>query len=140
MVAAPFAAILSDRLGRRRAMFIGAIVIILGAVIVSTSSTVAQFVVGRFVLGMGIQVMTVAAPAYAVEISPPHWRGRCTGALQDSPSQSLFNLINPLQQAFTTRAGLAGRSLQPLSLLDAMPSTIITSGGSRSSSNVSLVL
>ncbi|KAI0163814.1 general substrate transporter [Pestalotiopsis sp. NC0098] len=79
MVAAPFAAILSDRLGRRRAMFIGAIVIILGAVIVSTSSTVAQFVVGRFVLGMGIQVMTVAAPAYAVEISPPHWRGRCTG-------------------------------------------------------------
>ncbi|ETS72989.1 hypothetical protein PFICI_15381 [Pestalotiopsis fici W106-1] len=79
MVAAPFAAILSDRFGRRRAMFCGAIVIIVGAVIVATSSTVAQFVVGRFVLGMGIQVMTVAAPAYAVEISPPHWRGRCTG-------------------------------------------------------------
>ncbi|KAF2998367.1 hypothetical protein E8E14_005582 [Neopestalotiopsis sp. 37M] len=79
MVAAPFAAILSDRFGRRKAMFLGAIVIIVGAVIVATSSTVAQFVVGRFVLGMGIQVMTVAAPAYAVEISPPHWRGRCTG-------------------------------------------------------------
>jgi MFS family permease len=82
MVAAPFAAILSDRFGRRKAMFLGAIVIIVGAVIVATSSTVAQFVVGRFVLGMGIQVMTVAAPAYAVEISPPHWRGRCTGMFQ----------------------------------------------------------
>lgn len=79
MVAAPFAAILSDRFGRRKAMFLGAIVIIVGAIIVSTSSHVAQFVVGRFILGMGIQVMTVAAPAYAVEISPPHWRGRCTG-------------------------------------------------------------
>ncbi|KAI1840534.1 hypothetical protein JX266_013263 [Neoarthrinium moseri] len=79
MVAAPFAAVFSDRFGRRRAMFGGANIIIIGAIIVSTSSTIAQFVVGRFVLGMGVQVMTVAAPAYAVEISPPHWRGRCTG-------------------------------------------------------------
>jgi MFS family permease len=79
MVAAPFAAILSDKFGRRKAMFTGAIVIIVGAVVVSTSSTVAQFVVGRLILGMGIQVMTVAAPAYAVEVSPPQWRGRCTG-------------------------------------------------------------
>ena len=23
--------------------------------------------------------MTVAAPAYSIEIAPPHWRGRCTG-------------------------------------------------------------
>ena len=28
---------------------------------------------------MGIAVMTVAAPAYAIEVAPPHWRGRCTG-------------------------------------------------------------
>ena len=79
MIASPFAAILSDRYGRLKAMFIGGWVIIVGMIIVSTGSTVAQFVVGRFVLGMGIAVMTVAAPAYAVEIAPPHWRGRCTG-------------------------------------------------------------
>ncbi|KAM0806511.1 putative Lactose permease [Seiridium cardinale] len=79
MIAAPVAAIISEKFRRRKAMFSGAIVIIVGAIIVSTSNTLAQFVVGRFVLGMGIQVMTVAAPAYAVEISPPHWRGRCTG-------------------------------------------------------------
>ncbi|EPE10840.1 mfs lactose transporter [Ophiostoma piceae UAMH 11346] len=79
MCASPFAAILSDRYGRRKAMFVGGWTIIVGMVIVSTASTVAQFIVGRFVLGMGIAVMTVAAPAYAVEISPPHWRGRCTG-------------------------------------------------------------
>lgn len=79
MCAAPFAAILSDRFGRRKAMFAGAWVIVVGVIIISTSSHIAQFVVGRFVLGVGIAVMTVAAPAYAVEISPPHWRGRCTG-------------------------------------------------------------
>ncbi|KAI2609894.1 general substrate transporter [Hypoxylon fragiforme] len=79
MVGAPFAAILSDKFGRRKAMFWGAVIIIIGMIIVSTSFTVAQFVVGRFVLGFGISVMSVAAPAYTVEISPPHWRGRATG-------------------------------------------------------------
>ncbi|KAI1387594.1 general substrate transporter [Hypoxylon trugodes] len=79
MVGSPFAAILSDRYGRRAGMFVGAIVIIIGMIIASTAFTIAQFVVGRFVLGLGISIMTVAAPAYAVEISPPHWRGRATG-------------------------------------------------------------
>jgi MFS family permease len=41
--------------------------------------TLAQFVVGRFILGVGIQIMVVSAPAYAVEIAPPHWRGRAVG-------------------------------------------------------------
>ena len=60
-------------------MFCGAWVIILGSVIAASSNKMAQLVVGRFILGAGIQIMTVAAPAYAVEISPPHWRGRCVG-------------------------------------------------------------
>jgi MFS family permease len=65
-------------------MFSGAWVIILGAIIASTSSKLAQLIIGRFVLGIGIQMMTVAAPAYAIEISPPHWRGRCVGKASDS--------------------------------------------------------
>jgi len=60
-------------------MFIGAWVIIIGSIVVSTAETLAQFVVGRFLLGVGIQIMVVSAPAYAVEISPPHWRGRAVG-------------------------------------------------------------
>ena len=79
MVGAPFAAIIADKFGRRKSMFAGAIVIILGMIIISTTHSYAQLVVGRFVLGMGISIMTVAAPAYAVEVAPPHWRGRCTG-------------------------------------------------------------
>lgn len=60
-------------------MFIGAWVIIVGAIIACTSSTIAQLTVARFILGSGISIMTVAAPAYAIEIAPAHWRGRCTG-------------------------------------------------------------
>lgn len=47
--------------------------------------TLPQFVVGRFVLGLGIQVMIVSAPAYAVEIAPPHWRGRAVGTHLEIP-------------------------------------------------------
>lgn len=79
MVGAPFAAILSDRYGRRKAMFCGGIVIIAGMVIATAAKGIPEFVVARFVLGVGISIMTVAAPAYSIEIAPPHWRGRCTG-------------------------------------------------------------
>ncbi|KAH6854040.1 general substrate transporter [Chaetomium sp. MPI-CAGE-AT-0009] len=79
MVGAPFAATLSDKFGRRKSMFAGGVIINIGMIIISTSSHLPQIVVGRFILGLGIAVMTVAAPAYALEISPPHWRGRCTG-------------------------------------------------------------
>ncbi|KAI1809373.1 lactose permease [Poronia punctata] len=79
IVGAPFAAIVSDKFGRRKTMFVGGLIIIIGTVIISSSSTIPQFVVGRFVLGVGIATMTVSAPAYAMEISPPHWRGRAVG-------------------------------------------------------------
>ena len=79
IVATPFSAVLSDKLGRRKCMFVGAWVIIVGSIIIASGMTLAQFVVGRFVLGVGIQIMVVSAPAYAVEIAPPHWRGRAVG-------------------------------------------------------------
>jgi hypothetical protein len=60
-------------------MFVGAWIIIIGSIIIASGLTLAQFVVGRFILGVGIQVMVVSAPAYAVEIAPPHWRGRAVG-------------------------------------------------------------
>ena len=79
MVATPVSAVLSDKLGRRKTMFTGAWVIIIGSIVIATSHSLAQFVVGRFILGLGIQFMVVSAPAYAVEIAPPHWRGRAVG-------------------------------------------------------------
>lgn len=79
MCGAPFAAVLSDRYGRRKGMFAGAVVIILGMVVCVSGKTVGQLVAGRFILGFGIAIMTVAAPAYSMEIAPPQWRGRCTG-------------------------------------------------------------
>jgi MFS family permease len=87
IVTSPVGAIISDKYGRKIGMFSGAWVIILGAIIASTANHMAQLVIGRFILGIGIQMMTVAAPAYAIEIAPPHWRGRCAGKIfQSLPS------------------------------------------------------
>lgn len=60
-------------------MVFGCVGIIIGSIIAASSFSLAQVVVGRLILGSGIQFMTVAAPAYSMEIAPPQWRGRCTG-------------------------------------------------------------
>jgi len=79
MVGAPFAAVLADRYGRRKGMFGGAVVILIGMAVAASSKSIPQLVVGRLILGIGIAIATVAAPAYSIEVAPPHWRGRCTG-------------------------------------------------------------
>ncbi|KAL4954469.1 general substrate transporter [Aspergillus filifer] len=79
MVATPISAVISDNFGRRKCMFCGGWIIVIGSIIIATANTLAHFIVGRFILGFGIQVMVVSAPAYAVEIAPPHWRGRAVG-------------------------------------------------------------
>jgi MFS family permease len=60
-------------------MFAGGVVIVVGMAIVASARNINQLVGGRFVLGWGISIMTVAAPSYCVEIAPPHWRGKFVG-------------------------------------------------------------
>lgn len=57
----------------------GAIIIMVGAVVVTAAKSDAYLLAGRFVLGLGIALGTSAAPTYAIELAPPHWRGRITG-------------------------------------------------------------
>jgi MFS family permease len=89
---------ITDKLGRRAGMFIGAIGICLGeslpelkqspqyskkhftgSAVISSASDKGQFIAGRFLLGFGVSILTCAAPSYIVEVSPPQWRGRLTG-------------------------------------------------------------
>jgi len=71
---------LADRLGRRGGMFIGGIGIIVGMLVIVTAEAKPQFLAGRFLLGFFVVIMATAAPSYCVEVCPPHWRGRMTGA------------------------------------------------------------
>ena len=60
-------------------MFVGAIIILIGMALTASASSVAQLTIGRLVLGSGVGFANVAAAAYSMEISPPHWRGRANG-------------------------------------------------------------
>lgn len=64
-------------------MFSGSVCVIVGMLIAATASVIGQFTVGRLVLGAGVTIMSVGAPAYVMEIAPPQWRGRCTGMWPD---------------------------------------------------------
>ncbi|KDQ17763.1 hypothetical protein BOTBODRAFT_582547 [Botryobasidium botryosum FD-172 SS1] len=74
-----FAGPLTDKLGRRGGMFVGAFTICIGTAVIASSNVRGQFIAGRFILGFGVSILTTAAPSYCVEICPPQWRGRMTG-------------------------------------------------------------
>ncbi|KAE8415098.1 general substrate transporter [Aspergillus pseudocaelatus] len=71
VVAAPAA----DTFGRRFGMFTGSLIIIVGTILEASAPKVAQFIGGRFLIGMGISISNTSAPIYLVEIALPQWRG-----------------------------------------------------------------
>lgn len=66
---------LGDKLGRRPVIWIGTIIMIIGAIIQCTSFGLAQLIVGRIVTGVGNGMHTATIPVWQSECSPPHKRG-----------------------------------------------------------------
>ncbi|KAF5335338.1 hypothetical protein D9611_011733 [Ephemerocybe angulata] len=64
-----------DILGRRKTLFIGAIVFTLGGTVQTFSVGFWTMVVGRFVSGCGVGLLSSIVPIYQSEISPPSHRG-----------------------------------------------------------------
>ncbi|SPO00360.1 related to lactose permease [Cephalotrichum gorgonifer] len=73
------AAILIDGLGRRSGMFCGSCCIIVGSIVQATSHTLAAFIAGRFIVGLGVPMCTTGAITYIVEMAYPTWRGLAGG-------------------------------------------------------------
>ncbi|KAF6826849.1 lactose permease [Colletotrichum plurivorum] len=68
-----------DRWGRRTCMFSGANAIILGSVLQASSYQLPQFIVGRFIVGVGTPMCATSAPVFLVEMAYPTWRGLAGG-------------------------------------------------------------
>ena len=73
-----FAGPLSDRWGRKWGMFIGAWIVVVGVIIMTTANGAGPYMAGRFLGGLGVAVARSAAPAFVTELSPPQWRGPVT--------------------------------------------------------------
>ncbi|PWN26699.1 putative ITR2-myo-inositol transporter [Jaminaea rosea] len=67
---------LSDRLGRKRSLVFCDALFIAGAVVQAAISSKWPFIVGRFIMGIGVGAASQLAPVFISEISPVNVRGR----------------------------------------------------------------
>ncbi|WRT69341.1 uncharacterized protein IL334_006325 [Kwoniella shivajii] len=70
---------LSDKLGRKWSITIADLFFTVGAVLIACSYSLAQIIVGRVILGVGVGGAAVIAPMYITELAPTAVRGRCIG-------------------------------------------------------------
>ncbi|ORZ23566.1 general substrate transporter [Absidia repens] len=66
---------IGDILGRKVTIRVGAIILIIGAVLQTAMSNLAMAIVSRIVTGVGNGMITATVPVYQSEIAPPQSRG-----------------------------------------------------------------
>ncbi|KAI9815942.1 MAG: hypothetical protein M1827_001934 [Pycnora praestabilis] len=69
------AALLGDKLGRKRTLILGCCVLIIGSILMATCFERIQMMFGRILTGLGIGFITSVTPVYQSEISPAAQRG-----------------------------------------------------------------
>lgn len=79
---AGFAGTLSDYLGRKKVLILSAILFLISAIGTALPQTLFQFIVFRFIGGMGVGAASITSPMYIAEISPARIRGRMVSVNQ----------------------------------------------------------
>ncbi|KAK0611861.1 general substrate transporter [Immersiella caudata] len=74
--------ILSDRFGRKTSIQIGAVIWVVGSVIVCAAVNIPMLVVGRIINGFSVGICSAQVPVYISELAPPSKRGRLVGFQQ----------------------------------------------------------
>jgi sugar porter (SP) family MFS transporter len=90
LVGALAAGLLADRIGRRRTILIAAFLFCVGAMLEAAAPGTSVLVVGRFTVGFGVGVASVAAPLYAAEMAPSRLRGRYVSIYQLAITIGIF--------------------------------------------------
>ncbi|XP_069704012.1 facilitated trehalose transporter Tret1-like [Periplaneta americana] len=116
---------LMDLIGRKRTLIITEIPLILGWILISTSSAVEMIYVGRLLVGLGSGMVGAPARVYTGEVTQPHLRGMLSALA--SVGVSLGVLIEYALGAVVTWQVLAGISaaipMMALLLIMLMPET-----------------
>ncbi|OAL52923.1 general substrate transporter [Pyrenochaeta sp. DS3sAY3a] len=73
-VSLPLAPWAADRFGRRLPLFVGAIIIVLGAIVQGAAHNFGMFIAGRFFVGLGGGLIATAAPPLLGELAYPTHR------------------------------------------------------------------
>ncbi|RYP60226.1 hypothetical protein DL770_010033 [Monosporascus sp. CRB-9-2] len=73
---------LSDIYGRKTSIQIGAVIWIVGCVLVCAAMNIPMLIVGRIINGFSVGICSAQVPVYISEVSPPSKRGRLIGLQQ----------------------------------------------------------
>ena len=79
---AMLAGFLSDRFGRRKVLFVCAILYALSGALSAVPRTFAEFLIARFISGLGIGASSMICPVYIAEMATKNWRGRLGSLFQ----------------------------------------------------------
>ncbi|KXT09560.1 hypothetical protein AC579_9009 [Pseudocercospora musae] len=74
--------LVADRLGRKRTILVGSIISVVGCALQGGAAAMAMLMIGRFIAGAAVGMLTSTIPLYAAEISEPRYRGLQSGLLQ----------------------------------------------------------
>ncbi|KAJ9608432.1 hypothetical protein H2200_007420 [Cladophialophora chaetospira] len=74
--------VLSDRYGRRFAIFLGALLACVGGALQGGANSVATVIVGRVVAGLAVGLLSATIPNYCSEVAPPKFRALLAGLQQ----------------------------------------------------------
>ena len=73
---------ISDRFGRKPAMFLAALMFLISAIGTALPNDITTFILFRIVGGLGIGIASISTPMYIAEITPAHIRGRMVAVNQ----------------------------------------------------------
>lgn len=76
LLGAVFCSFFGDRLGRKKTILLGALLVLVGEILECSAFSVGQLCTGRTILGIGIGMLNVTVPSWQSECSKPKNRGK----------------------------------------------------------------
>jgi SP family arabinose:H+ symporter-like MFS transporter len=83
----------SDRFGRRRVLFVCAILYALSGILSAVPRSFGEFLTARFISGLGIGASSMICPVYVAELAPAAWRGRFGSLFQFGIVTGIFSTL-----------------------------------------------
>ena len=72
----------ADKMGRKRTIAVGSLISIIGCALQAGAAAMSMLMIGRFIAGVAVGMLTSTIPMYAAELSEPRYRGLQSGLLQ----------------------------------------------------------
>ena len=92
-----------DWWGRRKMIIAGAIIFIIGVILIATATHYPALLAGRLIQGMGAGIVTIAVPLYLAEAVPPGVRGGAISTFQLLLTAGI--LLSSLVGLYFTKSG-----------------------------------